>query len=234
MLTILPAIDILDNKVVRLKKGDYNQVVSYSAEPVSVARSFLEKGYKWLHLVNLSGARDGGIDAVTSILNEISGLGLKIEAGGGVRSLSDIEKYLKAGADRVIIGTKAFTDRDFVRQAVKEFDREKIVIGMDVLEGAVMIRGWQEDSGWALEEAISFLVDNGANLLLCTDISRDGMLSGVNLRLYETVCELFSGRVIASGGVASQKDIDALSQLSDKFVNLWGVVIGKAFYENRI
>ena len=117
---------------------------------------------------------------------------------------------------------------------MKEFGREKIVVGMDVLDGAVMIRGWQEDSGWLLEDAISFLMDSGNSWLLCTDISRDGMLSGVNLKLYESVCQLFPGKVIASGGVASRGDIDALSQLSDEFANLWGVVIGKAFYENRI
>ncbi len=234
MLTILPAIDILDGKVVRLQQGDYGRFKEYSVDVVDLAGDFKAKGYSWMHLINLSGAKDGGIESILPLLERLALTGINIEVGGGVRSIEDIDKYLSSGASRVIIGTKAFTEEGFVKRALKGFGIERIVVGMDVLNGSVRVRGWQEDAGLGMAEAIEALNRDGLKWLLCTDISRDGMLSGVDLNLYKEICNTFDGLVIASGGVSSRKDIEALEALSVSFPNLWGVVVGKALYEGRL
>ncbi len=234
MLTILPAIDILDGKVVRLQQGDYNRFKEYPVDVATLAEDFKRKGYHWLHLINLSGAKDGGIETILPLLERVALTGINVEVGGGVRTIEDIDKYLSSGAARVIIGTKAFTEEGFVKRALERFGIERIVVGMDVLNGSVRVRGWQEDAGLAMVEAIEALNRDGLKWLLCTDISRDGMLSGVNLDLYREICNAFDGLVIASGGVSSRKDIEALEDLSVSLVNLWGVVVGKALYEGRL
>ncbi len=230
MFEVIPAIDILDGKVVRLYKGDYGKVSVYEGSPLIWASRFKDAGYSWVHIVNLSGAKDGEIESISEWVKKISAIGVKIEVGGGVRKISDIEKLFEWGASRVIIGTMAFKDKEFLKQVVKLW-QNKTVVSMDVLDDDVMIRGWLQKA-MRVEDAITFLNDSGAGWILCTDIKRDGALTGVNLKLYERICGLFNGNVIASGGVSSMQDIKLLRQLADNFSNLCGVVVGRWFYES--
>ena len=234
MLTVIPAIDILDGKVVRLLGGNYQQKTVYSRQPLEVAKRFREAGIEWVHVINLSGAKEGGVDNIIDVVKEICSFGLKTEVGGGVRSLKDIEKLLSCGAKRVIIGTKALTDWQFLAEAVRQFGPETIVVGLDIANGVPMISGWLMESAFTWEEAISEIDSKGAKWILCTDISRDGRLTGVNVEWYSQLARHFSGNIIASGGVKSLDDIYALDKLSKDFRNLKAVVVGKAIYEGKI
>ena len=227
-MIILPAIDLYEKKAVRLYKGDYANMTVYSNDPVSVARDFEAAGAEWIHTVDLEGARDGttpNLDVVSAIARETS---LKVEIGGGIRNLETVEKYLTAGVSRVIIGTAAVTDEDFLVRATKLYG-EKIAVGADVRDGRVAIKGWLCDSGIELSDFLMRMQSHGIRTVICTDISKDGAMKGTNLGLYSTLAKSFDMNIVASGGVSSMEDVRALRKME-----LYGAIIGKAYYTGAI
>ncbi|MBQ7907163.1 MAG: 1-(5-phosphoribosyl)-5-[Clostridia bacterium] len=227
-MKIFPAIDLFDKKAVRLYKGDYNQMTVYSERPWEIAKDFENQGAKFIHVVDLEGAKNGdtpNIDIVKKIANETD---LFLEIGGGIRSIEVVEKYLNSGADRVILGTSAVTDEGFLVKAVSLYG-EKIAVGADVKDGYVAIKGWVEKSQYTLEEFLSKIEKIGVKTVICTDISKDGAMGGTNLELYKSLNEKYSLNIIASGGVSTIEDIKSL-----KSMNMCGAIIGKAYYTGAI
>jgi phosphoribosylformimino-5-aminoimidazole carboxamide ribotide isomerase len=227
-MIILPAIDLFDKKAVRLYKGDYREMTVYSENPLSVALDFEEKGASHIHLVDLEGAKEGttpNIDVVSEIVNKTS---LFAEIGGGIRSLETIEKYLSIGVGRVILGTAAVTDEDFLTAALSEY-KERVAIGIDVKDSFVAIKGWTEKSTYTLDAFFQKVEGLGAKTVICTDISKDGAMQGTNRALYRELSEKYTLDIIASGGVSSLDDIRALREMK-----LYGAIVGKAYYTGAI
>ena len=227
-MTIFPAIDLFDGKAVRLFKGDYNQMTVYNENPLEVARDFKACGATHIHTVDLEGAKDGttpNLDTVCKIKRET---GLFIEIGGGIRSIEVIDRYISAGIDRVILGTAAVSDPDFVKCAVQKYG-EKIAVGIDIKDGFVAIKGWTETSAIDAFDFCEQMQNIGVKTVICTDISKDGAMQGTNHELYKTLSEKFSINIIASGGVSS---IDDVKRLADQ--KLYGAIIGKAYYTGAI
>lgn len=227
-MIIFPAIDLYEKKAVRLYKGDYANMTVYSNDPLSVAKDFEAAGAEWIHMVDLEGARDGttpNLDVVASVARETS---LKVEIGGGIRNLETVEKYLTAGVSRVIIGTAAVTDEDFLVRATSLYG-EKIAVGADVRDGRVAIKGWLCDSGIELCDFLSKMQSHGIKTVICTDISKDGAMKGTNLGLYSSLAKSFDMDIVASGGVSSLDDVIALRKME-----LYGAIIGKAYYTGAI
>ena len=227
-MILLPAIDLYERKAVRLYKGDYAQMTVYSDAPLSVAKDFAAAGASWIHMVDLEGARDGGmpnLDVVAAVAEET---GLQVEIGGGIRSLETAELYLRSGVSRVILGTAAVTDEGFLREALQAFG-SAVAVGADVKDGLVAIRGWREQSDYTLERFAEKMQGLGVETLICTDISRDGAMRGTNRALYQALSRRFFLRIIASGGVSSLEDIRALRDLG-----LYGAILGKAYYTGAV
>ena len=225
---LLPAIDILDGKAVRLAKGDYAKVTVYNENPVEQAKVFEDAGAEWLHMVDLDGAKSGNADNIRVVEEILSKTSLKVEIGGGIRSMDVIEKYLSAGIDRVILGTAAVTDEVFLKQAVSVYG-EKIAVGIDIKDGYVAIKGWTEKSQ---EKAMDFcekMRDLGVKTLICTDISKDGAMQGTNHGLYEELSRKLDLKIIASGGVSSLEDVTRLAKM-----DIHGAIIGKAYYTGAV
>lgn len=227
-MNIIPAIDLIGGKAVRLVKGDYNQVTVYSDTPVAVAKSFEAQGAKLLHVVDLDGAKDGSTANFETIRQIVSETKLSVEVGGGIRSMETVKKYLELGIDRVIIGTAAVTDPAFLEEAVKQYG-EHITVGVDIKDGMVAIKGWLEVSALSCFDFCQKMQDLGVRTIICTDISKDGMMSGTNRDLYRELYDRFSLRIIASGGVSSIKDVEVLSTMG-----LYGAIVGKAIYLGAI
>lgn len=225
---IIPAIDLIGGQAVRLQKGDYNEVTVYSDFPAQVAKSFEQKGAKLLHVVDLDGAKDGTTANFETVRDIVEQTGLSVEIGGGIRDMERIKKYVDIGVDRIIIGTAAVTDPSFLREAVAAFG-DKIVVGVDVKDGLVAIKGWLEVSSLSCFDFCRSLCDMGVRTVICTDISKDGMMSGTNLELYRQLSEEFDMNVIASGGVSSLEDVAALSEM-----NVYGAIVGKALYTGDV
>ena len=227
-MNIFPAIDLYQGKAVRLLKGDYSQMTVYSDSPLSVAKDFEAQRAKYIHLVDLEGAKNGttpNLNIVTEIAQNTS---LFSEIGGGIRDIKTIDTYLSAGVDRVILGTAAVTDRTFLERAIKEY-REKIAVGVDIKDGFVAIKGWTETSALTLHEFCHTLEELGVRTLICTDISRDGAMRGTNRELYKEMSKIYQMQIVASGGVSNLDDIRALAKLS-----LYGAIIGNAYYTGAI
>lgn len=227
-MKIFPAIDLYDGKAVRLFKGDYNQMTVYSENPIEIARDFEKKGAEYIHLVDLEGAKDGttpNIGIVKQIANETS---LFTEIGGGIRSMETVKKYLENGVDRVILGTAAVENEEFLKEAVNKYG-ERIAVGVDIKDGFVAIKGWLEKSQYNCFDFCKKMQEIGVKTLICTDISKDGAMQGTNRELYKELSEKFSIDITASGGVSSIDDIKALEKLS-----LYGAIIGKAYYIGAI
>ena len=227
-MIILPAIDLYEKKTVRLYKGDYANMTVYSDDPLSVAKDFEAAGAEWIHTVDLEGARDGttpNLDVVAAIAKETS---LKVEIGGGIRNIETVERYLAAGVSRVIIGTAAVTDEEFLIRATKLYG-EKIAVGADVRDGRVAIKGWLCDSGIELSDFLMRMQSHGISTVICTDISKDGAMKGTNLGLYARLAREFDMNVVASGGVSTIEDVKALREMK-----LYGAIIGKAYYTGAI
>ena len=227
-MNIIPAIDLIGGKAVRLQKGDYDKVTVYSDDPASVAQSFEAAGAKYLHLVDLDGAKDGTTANFDTIKNIISKTNLSVEVGGGIRTIDRVKKYIDIGVDRVIIGTAAVTDPDFLREAVKEYG-DKIVVGVDIKDGYVAIKGWLEISQLSCYDFCKSLEELGVKTIICTDISKDGMMSGTNRELYLELSNRFGLNIIASGGVSSLDDVIALTAM-----DIFGAIVGKALYTGDI
>lgn len=227
-MIIFPAIDLYGGKAVRLYKGDYNNMTVYSDRPQEVAVKFLDCGADHIHLVDLEGARDGNtpnIETVKKIRNATSAF---IEIGGGIRNMETVDTYIAAGVNRVILGTAAVKDRDFLLKAVEKYG-EKVAVGVDIKDGMVAIKGWTEKSEFDGVEFCKTMEEIGVKTVICTDISRDGAMRGTNLDLYKRLKEELSLNIIASGGVTDITDIERLSE-----IGMYGAIIGKAYYTGAI
>ena len=226
-MIIFPAIDIINGEGVRLYKGDYDKKTVYG-KPLEIAKDFLESGATHIHIVDLDGAKSGETPNLELICKIKSKTGLFIEVGGGIRSEKVIDKYLSAGVDRVILGTIAVKDPAFVKNAVKKYGN-KIAVGIDVKDGFVAVKGWTEKTEKRLLGFCAEMVDIGVKTVICTDISKDGALSGTNAEMYKGLSEKFPINFTASGGVSSLSDVKALNELG-----LYGAIIGKAYYTGDI
>ena len=227
-MNIIPAIDLIGGKAVRLQKGDYNKVTVYSDTPVLVAKSFSESGAKFLHLVDLDGAKSGKADNFETIREIVESTDLSVEVGGGIRSMEIVDLYAGAGVDRIILGTAAVTNTEFLKEAVKKYG-DRIAVGVDIKDGMVAIKGWTEVSALSYDEFCHQLEEIGVATVICTDISKDGMMSGTNLELYRGLVQKFNIKIVASGGVSTLDDVRALKEM-----NVYGAILGKALYTGAI
>lgn len=228
-MILFPAIDLIDGQAVRLIKGDYAQMTVYSKDPVQVATSFETAGASHLHVVDLQGARDGGTPNFQTIANIISNTSLNVEIGGGIRDIETVEKYLSAGAFRVILGTAALMDPDFLKQAVNLFG-EKIAVGADLRDGMVATHGWLNTSTVSGMDFIANMQDLGVRVIICTDISKDGLLGGTNRELYKELKTAFPDMCFtASGGISDLETVRSLDQMG-----MYGAILGKALYTKAL
>ncbi len=230
MIELIPAIDIIDGKCVRLVQGQYQQKKTYSDQPLQVARHFAGLGVRRLHLVDLDGAKAGkvvNLDILQSIAEDTA---LVIDFGGGIKSDEDIQSVFDAGAAMITAGSIAVKDRAKVEKWLAEYGPEKIILGADTRDGKISINAWQEDTTLGIFDFVQGYMNLGINRLICTDIARDGMLGGTALDLYKALKDRFpSLEIIASGGVSGMEDIRELDQ-----AGIDGVIFGKAFYEGNI
>ncbi len=226
-MIILPAIDLRGGRVVRLTKGDYDREKVYNDDPVAVARDFFACGARWLHAVDLDGAREGA-PRNAALIEDLAALGLNTEVGGGIRDEAAICAYLERGAARVILGTVAVRDFAFVERMAAKYG-EQIAVGVDAKDGLVAVSGWEEVTKLSGVEFCRRLRDAGVHTVIYTDIGRDGCLAGANLPLYHELCSIDALNVIASGGVSFEGDIAALRDM-----RIHGAIIGKALYEGRL
>ncbi|MBO5714229.1 MAG: 1-(5-phosphoribosyl)-5-[(5-phosphoribosylamino)methylideneamino]imidazole-4-carboxamide isomerase [Clostridia bacterium] len=227
-MKIYPAIDLYGGKTVRLFKGDYNQMTVYSDNPTLIAQDFEKQGAKFIHLVDLEGAKTGETPNLETIKNIVSNTNAFVELGGGIRSKQVIEKYLSVGVNRVILGTIAVTDREFLVEMVKTYG-EKIAVGVDIKDGLVAIKGWTEKSTLTAYDFLTDLEKLGVKTVIVTDISKDGAMQGANYELYKDLNSKFNIDIIASGGVSDLEGIKTLSQM-----NLYGAIVGKAYYTGAV
>ena len=228
-MILFPAIDLIGGKAVRLTKGDYAQMTVYNDNPVAVAQSFEAAGATHIHVVDLEGARDGttpNFETVSAIIRNTS---LKLEIGGGIRDMQTVEKYLQAGAFRVILGTAALTDPDFLRAAVAKYG-DKIAVGADLRDGMVATHGWLQTSGVTGAEFIRSMQEIGVRVIICTDISKDGVMGGTNRALYQSLQAEFPQMCFtASGGISDMETVKTLAEM-----HMYGAILGKALYTGAI
>jgi phosphoribosylformimino-5-aminoimidazole carboxamide ribotide isomerase len=226
-MTIFPAIDLKDGKAVRLTKGVMESAKVYSDEPFHLARAFEEMGSDWLHIVDLNGAFAGNPENLEQIKKIRASTSLKIQLGGGIRDEATIERYMELGINRVILGTIAVKNPDFVRSVAKKFS---VAVGIDAMDGFVAVEGWAQVSQMKATDLARAFADSGVEAIITTDISRDGMLSGVNVDFTAEIAAASGVFTIASGGV---KDIDDIKALKANGT-IGGVIVGKAFYEGKL
>ncbi len=227
-MIILPAIDIKDGRVVRLKQGDFDKETVYSDSPVNVASQFAQFGVKWLHIVDLDGASSGAsrnLDLIKQITDKTH---FKIQCGGGVRKKEDVKKMLEAGIDRVIIGTLAVKNPELLVEILDEFDHDKILISIDARKGKVATSGWKEESDIEVLEFAQMLERKGVKYILYTDIARDGMLVGPDFEGLLKLKENTDLNIIASGGISALDEVERLNEL-----DFYGVIIGQALYTGK-
>ena len=227
-MNIFPAIDLYEKKAVRLYKGDYAQMTVYSDDPPSLGAAFARAGASYVHIVDLEGAKDGTTPNLETVLAIKKASVLFCEVGGGIRSMEVVDRYLQAGVDRVILGTAAVTDEAFLIEAVQKH-RERIAVGIDLRDGCVAIKGWTEKTEITADEFFSKMQRIGVCTIICTDISRDGAMMGTNRELYRTLSQKYGMQIIASGGVSTLSDVEALAKMG-----LYGAIIGKAYYTGDI
>lgn len=227
---LLPAIDILGGKAVRLAKGDYNQVTVYNDDPAAQAQLFEEQGAEWLHVVDLDGARSGEPENIRHIELILRKTLLRVEVGGGIRSLDTIARLADAGVSRVVLGTSLVADPAFAEAAIERYGK-LLTAGIDAKGGEVAVAGWREGAGVAAEELARHVSDLGFRHLVYTDIARDGMQTGIDPAAYVRMAEAFGHPVIASGGVAGVTDIERLGQVA---ASIEGVIAGRAIYEGSL
>ena len=227
-MILFPAIDLYEGKAVRLYKGDYAQMTVYSEHPVVIGKDFAACGATHVHLVDLEGARSGETPNIETVLKIRETSGLFCEIGGGIRNMDIVDRYLDAGLDRVILGTAALEDEVFLRRAVEKYGG-KIAVGADVRDGFIAVKGWTEKSTTGLMDFCEKMERIGVRTLICTDISRDGAMRGTNREMYRELSERLGLQITASGGVSSLADVESLRQM-----NLYGAIIGKAYYTGDI
>ena len=230
-MILYPAIDIRGGRCVRLTQGRDDAVTRYHDDPVEPARRFAAAGAEWIHVVDLDGAFEGAPRNLAT-LRQIAALGPKVQFGGGLRDLATIEAALSAGASRVIVGTRAASDREFLAQVAKAHG-PRLAVGIDAKDGLVAVRGWKDVTAVRATELAKAAADLGAGAVIFTDIATDGMLSGPNWASLEAMLDACPARVIASGGVAGREDIVRLAKLARVRRHLDGAIVGKALYEGR-
>ena len=223
-MILFPAIDLYEGKAVRLYKGDYAQMTVYSDHPEEIAGDFAACGATHIHLVDLEGARSGETPNLETVLKIRKSTGLFCEIGGGIRNMTIVDRYLSAGLDRVILGTAAIADEQFLREAVAKYGN-RIATGADIRDGFVAVKGWTEQSNVTLEAFCGKMEEIGVATVICTDISRDGAMRGTNREMYRMLSERFRLQITASGGVSTLEDVRKLREM-----NLYGAIIGKAYY----
>lgn len=234
-MIVIPAIDIIDGKCVRLFQGDYAKKSEYAVEPLEVAKSWEAMGAEYIHLVDLDGARKGFPCNIKSISEIVKNIKIPAEIGGGIRTVDDFKAAMTTGVDRIILGTAAIENRKLVSDAVTIFGAEKVVVGIDAKDGFVAVRGWVEVSNVSALDLAQDFIKLGVLRFIYTDIARDGSLTGPNLvRIKEFSDAVPSCKVIASGGVGNLKDIEDLKALSHINTNIEGVIVGKSLYDKKI
>jgi phosphoribosylformimino-5-aminoimidazole carboxamide ribotide isomerase len=229
-MILLPAVDILDGKAVRLTRGEFDQSTVYDADPLEPARRWVEQGARSLHVVDLDGARNGApvnLEQVRRITAEVE---VPVQVGGGLRTIEAVREAIRAGAARVLLGTAAYTDVDLLDQAIAEFD-DRVVVSVDARGGRLAGAGWTEQTDIPLDAVIEHLNARGVRRFVYSSIDRDGMLAGPDLDGARLVADAVRGSYLYSGGVSSPEDLRALVELRQ--VNLNGVIVGKALYEGR-
>lgn len=230
-MIVFPAIDLKDGKAVRLRQGDYDQVTQYSDDPLSLVRQFKDEGAEWIHVVDLDAAKAGKpahLELIARMAREAGPVHLQV--GGGIRTVEAADAYFAENVSRVVVGTKAVQDPDFLRR-LGEAHPKKIALGLDTKAGKIAVHGWTETTGLSVADYLKQAPLQGVHSLIFTDIARDGMLTGPNLEALKEVLKVTELPVIASGGIASLEDIRALVELED--CKVYGVITGKAIYENK-
>lgn len=227
-MLIFPAIDLYNGCAVRLLKGDYDNMTIYSDNPLEIAKKFQEAGAEYIHMVDLEGAKEGTTPNLSVVESVVKNTNLKVEIGGGIRSMAVVEKYREIGVSRVILGTAAVEDEAFLKEAVKKYG-DFIAVGADIKDGFVAIKGWVEKSNVTCDEFFKRLSEIGVKTVICTDVSKDGAMQGTNRQLYRDLSRKFSMDIVASGGVSSIDDIIALRTL-----DLYAAIVGKAYYLGAI
>ena len=227
-MIILPAIDLKDGKVVRLHKGDFATVHQVAEDPVETAKAFYDAGARYIHMVDLDGAKDG-TRKNSGIVRAVSQVGLRIELGGGIRTMADVEAVFHMGVYRAVIGSAAVSDPGLVQRAVEQFGRDRIAVGIDTQKGLVKTAGWVENSGLDYLEFARNMCALGVKKIIFTDIDTDGTLQGPSYERLEALQQAVDCDVIASGGVANNQDIRQLSAMG-----LYGAIVGKAYYAGTI
>lgn len=229
-IELIPAIDIINGQCVRLTKGDYNQKIIYDDDPVHVACNIEKLGFKRLHIVDLDGAAAGHIINEKVLKAITSTTDLKVDFGGGIKTGEDIEAAFAAGAHMVTVGSVSVTDPELFLSWLSRYHADRLILGADVKDGDVYVNGWKKNSGKEILPFLKQYVDEGIKNVLCTEINRDGTLSGPEITLYQQIMKVYPDlHLIASGGVSSNEDIVHLEQ-----AGIPAVVFGKAFYEGRI
>lgn len=227
-MRLYPAIDMIDGQCVRLVQGDYRKKTTFSEDPLAVALRWQEQGGEFIHLVDLDGAKTGDMPNFDMICRIAKELDIPIEVGGGIRDIHAVEKYLEHGVNRVILGTAAIKNPDFVREAVKEYGK-RIVVGIDAKDGMVAVSGWEEVSQVSALSLAKRMEQLGVCTIIYTDIATDGMLKGPNLSAMREMAEYVATDVVASGGVSSLKDLEQLSK-----TGVEGAIVGKALYTGHV
>ena len=225
---IFPAIDVFDKKAVRLLKGNYEEMTVYSSNPLEIAQEFERSGAKHIHLVDLEGAKSGKPENLDVIRSVTENTNLFVEVGGGIRNSEIAEKYLSSGAGRIILGTAAVEDEDFLRYCAENY-KDRVAVGVDIKDGYVAVKGWTEKSEFECFEFCEKISCMGIRYVICTDISKDGAMQGTNHELYRKLKENFSLNITASGGISDIEDILKLNSLG-----IYGAIIGKAYYTGAI
>jgi phosphoribosylformimino-5-aminoimidazole carboxamide ribotide isomerase len=228
-MILFPAIDIKNGQCVRLRQGSFNDVLVYSNVPLKVAKEWEDSGASFIHVVDLDGALVGHSVNEATIKEIVENVNIPIQLGGGIRSIKDIENKLNLGISRVIIGTKAASDPGFMKEAISIFGPEHIIAGIDAKDGIVAIEGWERLSNINAVSLALEMKEVGVEIIVYTDIAKDGMLQGPNIQYTSEMVEETGLKIIASGGVTSLKDLEKLSE-----INVYGAIIGKALYENHI
>ncbi len=227
-MIIFPAIDLYEGKAVRLLRGEYDKMTVYSENPIEIAREFQNLGATHIHMVDLEGAKSGETPNIGIVSQVASETDLFVEVGGGIRSMDVVDRYISAGVGRVILGTAAVENPEFLKEAVSKYG-EKIAVGVDVKDGFVAIKGWTEKSAFTCMEFCQDMKNIGVKTIICTDISKDGAMMGTNLELYKELSQKLDIQIIASGGVSTIDDVKALSGM-----DIYGAIIGKAYYIGAI
>ncbi len=227
---LLPAIDILDGRAVRLAKGDYAKVTVYNEDPVDQAKRFEDAGAHWIHVVDLNGAKSGRQENIAIVERIAASTSLRIENGGGIRDLAAVQRLYDAGVSRVVLGSALVTDKAFAEEAIARFG-DLLCAGIDARDGEAAIQGWREGAGVPAEELVARVADLGFGHLVFTDIARDGMQTGIDAAVYERMASVFGNPVTASGGVTNMDDLRNLARVAD---SIEGIITGRAVYEGSL